>query len=54
MAELAGDDAALVDPTDVESIRDGIARAQRPTPRRGRELGARSRERTRAVYEELA
>ena len=35
MAELAGDDAALVDPEDVESIRDGIARAQRPAARRG-------------------
>src|SRR5262249_13918499 len=31
MAEVAGDDAAYVDPYDVGSIRDGIARAFRPT-----------------------
>jgi alpha-1,3-rhamnosyl/mannosyltransferase len=34
MAEIAGDDAAYVDPLDVASIRDGIARAFRPAPRR--------------------
>jgi glycosyltransferase involved in cell wall biosynthesis len=53
MAELAGDDAVYVDPTDVASIRDGIARAHTPTPRHGAswdEVAAR----TRAVYEELA
>jgi glycosyltransferase involved in cell wall biosynthesis len=53
MAELAGADAALVDPTDVASVRDGIARAERPTPRRiaGWDEVA---ERTLAVYEEAA
>jgi glycosyltransferase involved in cell wall biosynthesis len=52
MAELAPD-AALVDPTDVGSIRDGIARAARVEPRRGsswRDVAAL----TRAVYEEIA
>jgi glycosyltransferase involved in cell wall biosynthesis len=34
MAELAGDDAVLVDPTDVAAIRDAIGRAVAPTPRR--------------------
>jgi glycosyltransferase involved in cell wall biosynthesis len=34
MAELAGGDAVLVDPTDVEAIRDGIERAAPPAPRR--------------------
>jgi glycosyltransferase involved in cell wall biosynthesis len=34
MEELAGDDAVYVDPTDVESIRAGIARAFKPAPRR--------------------
>ena len=34
MAEFAGDDATYVDPTDVDSIREGIARAFRPEPRR--------------------
>jgi glycosyltransferase involved in cell wall biosynthesis len=33
MAEIAGGDAALVDPTDVDSIREGIARAVKPAPR---------------------
>ena len=53
MAELAGDDAALVDPTDVASIRDGIARATAPVPRRlatWESVAAR----TLAVYEEIA
>ena len=53
MSELAGPDAVYVDPTDVESIREGIARAHAPEPRRGPgwdEVAAR----TRAVYEELA
>jgi glycosyltransferase involved in cell wall biosynthesis len=53
MAELAGSDAVYVDPTDVASIRDGVARARRPTPRRG--IGwDEVAQRTRAVYEELA
>jgi len=34
MADLADGAAVLVDPTDVEAIRDGIARATPPTPRR--------------------
>ena len=34
MAELAGADAVYVDPLDVGSIREGIARSFRPTPRR--------------------
>ena len=54
MEELAGDDAVYVDPTDVASIRDGIARAiaprAAPRSRRWADVAAR----TRAVYEELA
>ncbi|MBA3843037.1 MAG: glycosyltransferase family 4 protein [Actinobacteria bacterium] len=53
MAEIAGGSAVLVDPFDVESIRDGIARANAAAPRRGPswlEVAAR----TRAVYEEIA
>jgi len=53
MQELAGKAAVYVDPLDVESIRDGIARAVKPAPRRGAtwpEVAAA----TRAVYEELA
>jgi len=53
MAELAGDDATLVDPEDVQSIRDGIARARRPVARRGPSW-AQVAELTRSVYEELA
>jgi glycosyltransferase involved in cell wall biosynthesis len=52
MEELAGGDAAYVDPLDVESIRAGIARATRPAPRRiatWSEVAAA----TRSVYEEL-
>jgi glycosyltransferase involved in cell wall biosynthesis len=52
MAEIAGDDAVYVDPYDVESIRDGIGRASRPTPRRVAswpEVAGK----TRIVYEEL-
>jgi glycosyltransferase involved in cell wall biosynthesis len=52
MEELAPD-AALVDPLDVESIRDGITRAERVEPRvvaRWADVAAR----TRAVYEEVA
>lgn len=53
MEELAGEDATYVDPASVESIREGIARAHAPAPRRVAawpEVAAR----TRAVYEELA
>jgi glycosyltransferase involved in cell wall biosynthesis len=53
MAEVAGDDAAYVDPENVDSIREGIALAKRPAPRRGvswAEVAAR----TRAVYVEVA
>ena len=52
MAELAPD-AALVDPADVASIRDGIARAQRVEPRRGPSWDEVARL-TWAVYEEAA
>jgi glycosyltransferase involved in cell wall biosynthesis len=53
MEEIAGDQATYVDPTNVESIRDGIAQATPPTPKRvaGWADVAAS---TRAVYEELA
>ena len=51
MAELAPD-AALVDPYDVGSIRDGIARARRVEPRRG-PTWADVAAQTRAVYEEV-
>ncbi len=53
MAELAGDDAALVDPEDVASIRAGIARVSRPAARRGPSWAAVA-DLTRAVYEEVA
>jgi hypothetical protein len=52
MVELAPD-AALVDPLDVESIREGVARARPVEPRvvaRWDDVAAR----TRAVYEEVA
>jgi glycosyltransferase involved in cell wall biosynthesis len=52
MEEVAGEDATYVDPTDVESIRDGIRQAFAPAPRRiagWNDVAAR----TRAVYEEL-
>jgi glycosyltransferase involved in cell wall biosynthesis len=52
MAELAPD-AALVDPTDVAAIRDGIARATRAEPRRGLSWPEVA-ERTRTVYVEVA
>jgi glycosyltransferase involved in cell wall biosynthesis len=51
MAEIAGADAAYVDPLDVDSIREGIERATPPAPRRGPgwpEVAAR----TWRVYEE--
>jgi len=53
MAELAGDDAVLVDPTDVSAIRDAVGRATAPTPRRVAswdDVAAR----TLAVYEDAA
>ncbi len=53
MAEFAGDDATYVDPTDVASIRDGIAHAFRPEPRRVASWPDVARA-TRAVYEEVA
>jgi glycosyltransferase involved in cell wall biosynthesis len=52
MTEIAGGDAAYVDPSDVDSIREGIARAPAVRPRRGpswQEVAAL----TRAVYEEF-
>jgi hypothetical protein len=52
MAELAPD-AALVDPADVASIREGIAGARRVEPRRGPSW-ADVAARTWAVYEEVA
>ena len=53
MAELAGADATYVDPTDVDSIREGVARAFAAAPRRvaGWPDVARA---TRKVYEEVA
>jgi glycosyltransferase involved in cell wall biosynthesis len=53
MAEIAGPDAVYVDAEDVGSIRDGLARAFRPEPRRGAswpEVAAA----TRAIYEGAA
>jgi glycosyltransferase involved in cell wall biosynthesis len=52
MAELAGGDAVYVDPYDVGSIRDGIAQAFRPPPRRSASW-AEVAGATRAVYEEV-
>ena len=52
MAELAGGDAVYVDPYEVDSIRDGIARAFHATPRHGQSWADVARS-TRAVYEEL-
>jgi glycosyltransferase involved in cell wall biosynthesis len=52
MTEVAGTDATYVDPTDVESIRDGVRRAFAPTARSiasWSDVAAR----TRTVYEEL-
>jgi glycosyltransferase involved in cell wall biosynthesis len=53
MAEFAGDDATYVDPTDVASIRDGIANAFRPEPRRVASWTEVARA-TRDVYEKVA
>jgi glycosyltransferase involved in cell wall biosynthesis len=52
MAEFAGEDATYVDPLDVDSIREGIARAFAPVPRRVAEWAHVARA-TREVYEEL-
>jgi glycosyltransferase involved in cell wall biosynthesis len=52
MEEIAGADAVYVDPTDIESIRNGIRAAFAPAPRRvatWRDVAAQ----TQAVYEEL-
>ncbi|HUK43903.1 MAG TPA: glycosyltransferase family 1 protein [Gaiellaceae bacterium] len=53
MAEIAGEDAVYVDPTDVDSISAGIASAFRPVPRRVASWGEVARA-TREVYEEVA
>jgi glycosyltransferase involved in cell wall biosynthesis len=53
MAEIAGDDATYVDPTNVASIREGIARAFRPEPRRVASWTEVARA-TEVVYRELA
>jgi glycosyltransferase involved in cell wall biosynthesis len=53
MAEIAGPDAVYVDAEDVGSIRDGVAHAFRPEPRRGAswpDVAAA----TRAIYEDVA
>jgi glycosyltransferase involved in cell wall biosynthesis len=56
MAEVAGEDAVYVDPTDVESIRSGVERASdpraRPRPRRVAEWPEVA-DRTRAVYQQV-
>jgi len=53
MEQIAGADATYVAPDDVASIRDGIARAFRPEPRRIASWADVART-TRAVYEEVA
>jgi glycosyltransferase involved in cell wall biosynthesis len=53
MEAIAGEDATYVDPTSVESIRDGIARATPPAPRRVATWPDVAR-RTQTVYEEVA
>ena len=53
MAEIAGDDATYVDPTDVGSIREGVAAAFAPPPRRVASWPSVARA-TREVYEEVA
>jgi glycosyltransferase involved in cell wall biosynthesis len=53
MEAIAGEDATYVDPTSVESIRDGIARATPPTPRRVATWPDVAR-RTQTVYEDVA
>ncbi len=51
MAEIAADAAVYVEPTDVESIREGIAGAFAPKPRRVATWGDVARA-TREVYED--
>lgn len=53
MQEFAGPDATYVDPDDVDSIRDGIARSFRPEPRRVASWTEVARA-TEAVYREVA
>ena len=53
MAELAGDDAVLVEPTDVAAIRDAIGRAVAPAPRRVASWDEVA-SRTLAIYEQAA
>jgi len=53
MAELAGGDATLVDPTDIAAIGDGISRAVAPRPRRVVRWANVAAE-TLTVYEEAA
>ena len=53
MADLAGADATYVDPADVDSIREGVARAFTPAPRRAAAWPDVARA-TREVYEEVA
>jgi glycosyltransferase involved in cell wall biosynthesis len=53
MEEIAGRDATYVDATSVESIREGIEQAARPTPRRFASWPEVA-QRTHAVYEEVA
>src|SRR5205823_1412698 len=53
MEEIAGGAATYVDPTSVDSIREGISRAAAPAPRRIATWPEVAR-RTQAVYEELA
>ena len=53
MTEVARGDAVYVDPTDVDSIRDGISRAAAATPRRSASWSDVAAQ-TLAVYEEIA
>ena len=53
MEEIAGGAATYVDPTSVDSIREGISRAAAPAPRRIATWPEVAR-RTQAVYEEVA
>jgi hypothetical protein len=53
MQEIAGPDATYVDATQFESIREGIARAFRPVPRRVA-TWAEVVATTQSIYEEVA
>jgi len=53
MQEIAGPDATYVDATELESIREGVARAFRPEPRRVA-TWADVVATTQAIYEEVA